>query len=53
MACVLKRSLTCGESTEEGVGKDIWTLRKEAFVEIVARDADDWVSREAEKHSGC
>lgn len=53
MACVLKRSLTCGEFTEEGVGKDIWTLRKEAFVEIVARDADDWVSREAEKHSGC
>lgn len=32
MACVLKRSLTCGESTEEGMGKAIWTVQKKVLL---------------------
>lgn len=54
MACVLKRSLKCGESTEEGMGKVIRTVQKKVFVEIFASDLLLRLeSREVEKQSGC
>lgn len=54
MACVLKRSLMCGDSTEEGMGKAIWTVQMKVFVEIFASDLSLRLeSREVEKQSGC